>query len=115
METEPTPRRTSKMAVVLETFPGDNGLVRKAKIKTANANSLQLSAKNLVKTLKHRILHDKLLVLAKSQSFWLVFHKIPYLMKTLTHVSLHEKILVPGKSTSFNGFSQNAILFASFC
>ena len=25
------------MAVVLETFPGDNGLVRKAKIKTANA------------------------------------------------------------------------------
>ena len=37
METEPTPRRTSKMAVVLETFPGDNGLVRKAKIKTANA------------------------------------------------------------------------------
>ena len=24
------------MAVVLETFPGDDGLVRKAKIKTAN-------------------------------------------------------------------------------
>ena len=28
---------TWKMAVVLETFPGDDGLVRKAKIKTANA------------------------------------------------------------------------------
>ena len=37
LEMEPTPRRTWKMAVVLETFPGDDGLVRKAKIKTANA------------------------------------------------------------------------------
>ena len=36
LETEPIPRRTWKMAVVLETFPGDEGLVRKAKIKTAN-------------------------------------------------------------------------------
>ena len=37
LEMEPTPRRTWKMAVVLETFPGDDKLVRKAKIKTANA------------------------------------------------------------------------------
>ena len=37
LEMEPTPRRTWKMAVVLETFPGDDGLVRKAKIKTENA------------------------------------------------------------------------------
>jgi len=37
LETEPIPRRTWKMAVVLETFPGDDVLVRKAKIKTANA------------------------------------------------------------------------------
>ena len=37
MEMEPTPRRTWKMAVALQTFPGDDGLVRKAKIKTANA------------------------------------------------------------------------------
>ena len=37
LEMEPTPRGTRKMAVVLETFPGDDGLVRKAKIKTANA------------------------------------------------------------------------------
>ena len=37
LEMEPTPRRTWKMAVVLETFPGDDGLVMKAKIKTANA------------------------------------------------------------------------------
>ena len=37
LEMKHTPRRTWKMAVVLETFPGDDGLVRKAKIKTANA------------------------------------------------------------------------------
>ena len=35
--TEPIPRRTWKMAVVLETFAGNEGFVRKAKIKTANA------------------------------------------------------------------------------
>jgi len=37
LEMDPTPGRTWKMAVVLETFPGDDGLVRKAKIKMANA------------------------------------------------------------------------------
>ena len=37
LEMEPTPRRTWKMAAVLETFPGDDKLVRKAKIKTANS------------------------------------------------------------------------------
>ena len=37
LEMEATPRRTWKMAVVLETFPGDVGFVRKAKIKTSNA------------------------------------------------------------------------------
>ena len=35
LEIEPTPRRTWKMGLVLETCPGENGLVRKAKIKTA--------------------------------------------------------------------------------
>ena len=33
LEIEPTPRRTWKMGLVLETYPGEDGLVRKAKIK----------------------------------------------------------------------------------
>ena len=37
LEIEPTPRRPWKMAVVLETLPGDDGLARKAEIKMANA------------------------------------------------------------------------------
>ena len=37
IETEPTPRRTLKMGLVLETYPGEDGLVRKAKIKTATS------------------------------------------------------------------------------
>ena len=35
LEFEPTPRTTWKMRLVLETYPGEDGLVRKAKIKTA--------------------------------------------------------------------------------
>ena len=37
------------------------------------------------------------------------------LVKTLKHGSLHEKLLVLANSTRFDGFSQNAILFATFC
>ena len=37
LEIEPTPRRTWKMGLVLETYPGEDGLVRKAKIKTATS------------------------------------------------------------------------------
>ena len=37
------------------------------------------------------------------------------LVKTLKHGSLHEKLLVLARSTRFDGFSQNAILFATFC
>ena len=37
LEIEPTPRRTWKMELVLETYPGEDGLVRKAKIKTATS------------------------------------------------------------------------------
>ena len=35
LESEPTPRRTWNMGLALETYPGEDGLVRKAKIKTA--------------------------------------------------------------------------------
>ena len=52
-----------------------------------------------------------------------IFHKMPYflqlfaqnLIKTLKHNSLHERLLGLAKSTSFDGFSLNAILFATFC
>ena len=37
IETGPTPRRTLKMGIVLKTYPGKDGLVRKAKIKTATS------------------------------------------------------------------------------
>ena len=37
LETEPTPRRTWKLGLVLLTYPGADGLVRKAKIKTAKS------------------------------------------------------------------------------
>ena len=37
MELPDSPRGKWKMAVVLEIFPGNDGLVRKTKIKTANA------------------------------------------------------------------------------
>ena len=37
LEIEPTPRRTWKMGLVLETYPGEDGLVRKVKIKTATS------------------------------------------------------------------------------
>ena len=37
LKIEPTPRRTWKMGLVLETYPGEDGLVRKAKIKTATS------------------------------------------------------------------------------
>ena len=37
LEMEPTPRRTSKLALVLLTYPGVDGLVRKARIKTATS------------------------------------------------------------------------------
>ena len=35
LESEPTPRRTWNMGLALETYPGEDGLVRKAKIKIA--------------------------------------------------------------------------------
>ena len=37
LEIGPTPRRTWKMELVMETYPGEDGLVRKAKIKTATS------------------------------------------------------------------------------
>ena len=48
---------------------------------------------------------------------------MPYLLqrfaknwvKTLVHGTLHKKLLVFRRSTSFGGFSQNVILFATFC
>ena len=35
LETEPTPRSTWQLGLVLLTYPGADGLVRKARIKTA--------------------------------------------------------------------------------
>ena len=37
LETEATPRRTWKMGLVLGTYPGEDGLVRKAKTRTATS------------------------------------------------------------------------------
>ena len=37
LEMEPTPRRTWKLGLVLLTYPGADGLVRKARIKTATS------------------------------------------------------------------------------
>ena len=37
LETEPTPRRIWKITQVLLIYPGANGLVRKARIKTATS------------------------------------------------------------------------------
>ena len=37
IEMEPTPRRTGKLGLVLLTYPGADGLVRKARIKTATS------------------------------------------------------------------------------
>ena len=37
LEIEPTPRRTWKMGLVLGTYPGEDGLVRKAKTRTATS------------------------------------------------------------------------------
>ena len=37
LEIEPTPRKTWKMELVIETYPGEDDLVRKAKIKTATS------------------------------------------------------------------------------
>ena len=53
----------------------------------------------------------------------MVFHELPYFLqhfaknwvKTLVHGTLHKKLLVLRRSTSFDGFSPNAILFATFC
>ena len=52
----------------------------------------------------------------------MVFHQMPYFLqdiaknwvKNLVHGTLHKKLLVLRRSTSFGGFSQNAILFATF-
>ena len=40
LEIEPTPRRMWKMGLVFETYPGEDGLVRKARIKTAMQSSI---------------------------------------------------------------------------
>ena len=37
LEIEPTPRRTRKLGLVLLAYPGADGLVRKARIKTATS------------------------------------------------------------------------------
>ena len=37
------------------------------------------------------------------------------LVKTLLHGTLHKKLLLLTTSTSFGGFSQNALIFATFC
>ena len=37
LEIEPTPRRTWKMELVMETYPGEDRLVSRAKIKTATS------------------------------------------------------------------------------
>ena len=52
-----------------------------------------------------------------------VFHQMPYFLQhfaknqveTLVHGPLHKKLLISRRSTSFGGFSQNAILLATFC
>ena len=53
----------------------------------------------------------------------MVFHQMPYfvqhfaknLVKTLIHGTLHKKLLILRRSSSFDGFSRNAIPFATFC
>ena len=37
------------------------------------------------------------------------------LVKTIINGTLHKKLLVLRRSTSFDGFSPNAVLFATFC
>ena len=52
-----------------------------------------------------------------------VFHEMPYFLqhfaknwvKTLVHGTLHKTLLISRRSRSFGGFSQNAILFGTFC
>ena len=82
-------------------------MIFSSRLEAFDSVTCALFAKNLIKTLKHGILHEKLLVLAKSTSFdglsqnAILFAK--NLIKTLKHGSLHKKWLVLAKSTSFDG------------
>ena len=82
---------------------------------------LQLFGQNLTKTPKHGSLLEKLLNLAKSMIFFLLFHQMSHfliffpenMIKTPKHGSLLEKCPVLAKSMISRAFSRNEPLFAT--